>query len=118
MKDPIIRGVIAKRVTKISKIVNVGRPTGHEDMRSLMMQQMNLINEQQSMLKDVISRLKKLEQPDDPEAHGYNKKVMRYSSTYRHTGLIGQRAFDAGSTDNLSVVAVTFSAELAAAGLE
>jgi len=33
--------------------------------------------------------LKKLEQPDDPEAHGYNKKVMRYSSTYRHTGLIG-----------------------------
>lgn len=33
--------------------------------------------------------LKKLEQPEDPEAHGYNKKVMRYSSTYRHTGLIG-----------------------------
>uniref|UniRef100_A0A7S0Q182 Peptidyl-prolyl cis-trans isomerase n=1 Tax=Coccolithus braarudii TaxID=221442 RepID=A0A7S0Q182_9EUKA len=33
--------------------------------------------------------LRKLEQPDDPEAHGYNKKVMRYSSTYRHTGLIG-----------------------------
>jgi len=33
--------------------------------------------------------LKKLEQPEDPEEHGYNKKVMRYSSTYRHTGLIG-----------------------------
>ena len=33
--------------------------------------------------------LKKLELPEDPEAHGYNKKVMRYSSTYRHTGLIG-----------------------------
>ena len=33
--------------------------------------------------------LKKLEQPEDAEAHGYNKKVMRYSSTYRHTGLIG-----------------------------
>ena len=33
--------------------------------------------------------LKKLELPDDPEAHGYDKKVMRYSSTYRHTGLIG-----------------------------
>lgn len=33
--------------------------------------------------------LKKLQQPEDPEAHGYNKKVMRYSSTYRHTGLIG-----------------------------
>ncbi|KAL3903176.1 MAG: hypothetical protein SGPRY_011782 [Prymnesium sp.] len=30
-----------------------------------------------------------LEKPEDKEAHGYNKKVMRYSSTYRHTGLIG-----------------------------
>ena len=33
--------------------------------------------------------LKPLELPEDKEAHGYNKKVMRYSSTYRHTGLIG-----------------------------
>uniref|UniRef100_A0A7S3BP91 PPIase cyclophilin-type domain-containing protein n=2 Tax=Haptolina ericina TaxID=156174 RepID=A0A7S3BP91_9EUKA len=33
--------------------------------------------------------LKAMEKPDDPEAHGYKKKVMRYSSTYRHTGLIG-----------------------------
>jgi len=33
--------------------------------------------------------LKALEKPEDKEAHGYNKKVMRYSSTYRHTGLIG-----------------------------
>mmetsp|Transcript_16701 Transcript_16701/g.38293 ORF Transcript_16701/g.38293 Transcript_16701/m.38293 type:complete len:90 (-) Transcript_16701:339-608(-) len=33
--------------------------------------------------------LKPLEKPEDKEAHGYNKKVMRYSSTYRHTGLIG-----------------------------
>jgi hypothetical protein len=33
--------------------------------------------------------LQKLQRPEDPEAHGYNKKVMRYSSTYRHTGLIG-----------------------------
>ena len=27
--------------------------------------------------------------PDDEEAHGYKKKVMRYCSTYRHTGVIG-----------------------------
>lgn len=33
--------------------------------------------------------LKAVELPEDKEAHGYNKKVMRYSSTYRHTGLIG-----------------------------
>ena len=30
-----------------------------------------------------------MEKPEDKEAHGYNKKVMRSSSTYRHTGLIG-----------------------------
>ena len=40
-------------------------------------------------LSSSLLEVKKLEQPDDPEAHGYNKKVMRYSSTYRHTGLIG-----------------------------
>lgn len=33
--------------------------------------------------------LKPLELPDDEEAHGYKKKVMRYCSTYRHTGVIG-----------------------------
>ena len=33
--------------------------------------------------------LKALELPEDEEAHGYKKKVMRYSSTYRHTGVIG-----------------------------
>ena len=33
--------------------------------------------------------LKLLELPDDEEAHGYKKKVMRYCSTYRHTGVIG-----------------------------
>jgi len=33
--------------------------------------------------------LKPMEVPEDEEAHGYKKKVMRYSSTYRHTGLIG-----------------------------
>lgn len=33
--------------------------------------------------------LKAMERPEDAEAHGYQKRVMRYSSTYRHTGLIG-----------------------------
>ena len=33
--------------------------------------------------------LKLLELPEDEEAKGYKKKVMRYCSTYRHTGVIG-----------------------------
>ena len=33
--------------------------------------------------------LKGMVKPDDPEEHGYKKRVMRYSSTYRHTGVIG-----------------------------
>ena len=33
--------------------------------------------------------LKPMERPEGQAAHGYKKKVMRYSSTYRHTGLIG-----------------------------
>lgn len=33
--------------------------------------------------------LKAMERPKDEEEHGYKKKVMRFSSTYRHTGLIG-----------------------------
>jgi len=33
--------------------------------------------------------LRAMELPEDEEAHGYKKKVMRYSSTYRHTGVIG-----------------------------
>jgi cyclophilin family peptidyl-prolyl cis-trans isomerase len=33
--------------------------------------------------------LKAIELPEDEEAHGYKKKVMRYCSTYRHTGVIG-----------------------------
>ncbi len=33
--------------------------------------------------------LKAMQLPDDDESKGYRKKVMRYESTYRHTGLIG-----------------------------
>ena len=33
--------------------------------------------------------LKGMVKRDDPEEHGYKKRVMRYSSTYRHTGVIG-----------------------------
>ena len=33
--------------------------------------------------------LKAMEVPKDEEEGGYKKKVMRYSSMYRHTGLIG-----------------------------